>query len=69
MSDGGLRRGSGGIVEPANVPGFSDTVFNGNLYWGMGNFDASLIYKYRSEYFQPYTSNGTRIRYVDDVGV
>jgi iron complex outermembrane receptor protein len=36
---------------------------------GNGNFDSSLIYKYRSEYFQPYTSNGTRIRYVDDVGV
>ena len=58
-----------GIVKPANIPGFSDTVFSGNLYWGMGNFDASLIYKYRSEYFQPYTSNGTRIRYVGDVGV
>ncbi|MFC1719904.1 TonB-dependent receptor, partial [Pseudomonadota bacterium] len=58
-----------GIVAPANVPGFSDNVFSGVLYWGWGNFDASLIYKYRSEYFQPYTTNGTRIRYVGDVGV
>lgn len=58
-----------GIVEPGNVPGFSDNVFSGVLFWGWGNFDASIIYKYRSEYFQPYTSNGTRLRYVGDVGV
>ena len=58
-----------GIVKPGNVPGFSDTVFSGNVYYGVGGFDASLIYKYRSEYFQPYTSNGTRLRYVGDVGV
>jgi iron complex outermembrane receptor protein len=58
-----------GIIEPGNVPGFSDTVFSGNLFYGWGKFDASIIYKYRSEYFQPYTSNGTRLRYVDDVGV
>ncbi len=58
-----------GIVEPGNVPGFSNTVFSGNLYYDIGGFGASLIYKYRSEYFQPYTSNGTRLRYVGDVGV
>jgi len=58
-----------GIVAPGNLPGFSDTVFSGNVYYQIGNFDASLIYKYRSEYFQPYTSNGTRLRYVGDVGV
>ena len=67
--DGNVVPLTAGIVEPANVPGFSDTVFSGNVYYGIGNFDASLIYKYRSEYFQPYTSNGTRIRYVGDVGV
>jgi TonB-dependent receptor len=67
--DGVKEQTAIGIVAPANVPGFSDNVFSGVLYWGWGNFDASLIYKYRSEYFQPYTSNGTRIRYVGDVGV
>lgn len=67
--DGNLVQKTIGIVAPANIPGFSDTVFSGNLYYGIGGFDASLIYKYRSEYFQPYTSNGTRIRYVGDVGV
>lgn len=58
-----------GIVKPASIPGYSDTVFSGQLYYQIGNFDAGVIYKYRSEYFQPYTSNGTRLRYVADVGV
>lgn len=67
--DGSLTQLTEGIIEPGNVPGFSDNVFSGVLYWGWGRFDASIIYKYRSEYFQPYTSNGTRLRYVGDVGV
>lgn len=58
-----------GIVEPGNIPGFSDTTFSGQLYYQKGDFDGSVIYKYRSDYFQPYTSNGTRLRYVGDVGV
>ncbi|WP_020210470.1 TonB-dependent receptor [Gilvimarinus chinensis] len=58
-----------GFLEPANVPGFSDHVFSGQLYYSAGDFDGSLIYKYRSEYFQPYTSNGTRLRFVGDTGV
>lgn len=67
--DGNRTQTNIGIVAPGNVPGFSDNVFSGTLYWGIGDFDASLIYKYRSEYFQPYTSNGTRLRYIGDVGV
>lgn len=58
-----------GILEPGNVPGFSENVFSGQIYYQIGELDTSLIYKYRSEYFQPYTSNGTRLRYVSDVGV
>jgi len=58
-----------GIVPPGSVPGFSEHVFNGQLYYQIGDFDTALIYKYRSEYFQPYTSNGTRLRYVDEAGV
>ena len=67
--DGTRTQTNIGIVAPANVPGFSDNVFSGTLYGEWGGFGASVIYKYRSEYFQPYTSNGTRIRYVGDVGV
>ena len=57
------------IVKPANIPGFSELTLSGQLYYQRGEFDGSLIYKYRSKYFQPYTSNGTRLRYVGDVGV
>ncbi|WP_339617543.1 TonB-dependent receptor [uncultured Gilvimarinus sp.] len=67
--EGNIVSQSQGIVEPGNVPGFSDHVFSGQLYYSAGDFDGSLIYKYRSEYFQPYTSNGTRLRYVGDTGV
>ena len=58
-----------GIIAPGNVPGFSRETFSGQLYYQVGEFDGSLIYKYRSKYFQPYTSNGTRLRYVGEVGV
>ncbi|BFM10132.1 hypothetical protein R50072_02850 [Simiduia litorea] len=57
-----------GLIAPASVPGFSKQVFNGQLYYQIGDFDIAAIYKYRSSYFQPYTSDGTRLRYVDDVG-
>ena len=67
--EGNKEQKTVGIVAPANLPGFSDNVFSGTLYGEWGGFGASVIYKYRSEYFQPYTSNGTRIRYVGDVGV
>ncbi|MGS2720994.1 TonB-dependent receptor [Paraglaciecola aestuariivivens] len=58
-----------GIIPPGAVPGFSEHVFSGQVYYQIGDFDSALIYKYRSEYFQPYTSNGTRLRFVDEVGV
>ena len=44
-------------------------MFSGQVYYQVGDFDTALIYKYRSEYFQPYVSNGTRLRFVDEVGV
>ena len=67
--NGGFVQTHEGIIAPGNVPGFSREVFSGQLYFQAGEFDGSLIYKYRSQYFQPYTSNGTRLRYVGDVGV
>lgn len=67
--DGVTTQLTEGIVEPGAVPGFSEHVFSGQLYYQIGGFDTALVYKYRSEYFQPYTTNGTRLRYVDDVGV
>lgn len=58
-----------GIVAPGNIPGFSQHVASAQLYYQIGELDMSLIYKYRSDYFQPYTSNGNRLRYVGDVDV
>ena len=67
--DGVTTQLTEGIVEAGGVPGFSEHVFSGQVYYQVGDFDTALIYKYRSEYFQPYTSNGTRLRYVDEAGV
>ena len=67
--DGVTTQLTEGIIEPGAVPGFSEHVFSGQVYYQIGDFDTALIYKYRSEYFQPYVSNGTRLRYVDEVGV
>ncbi|RKQ71894.1 TonB-dependent receptor [Litorimonas taeanensis] len=67
--DGTLVQTNAGIVAPASIPGLSKHVFSGQLYYQIGNLDLQGLYKYRSDYFQPFTSNGTRIRYVGDVGV
>tara|TARA_R110000744_G_scaffold8733_10_gene28644 strand:- start:40 stop:3081 length:3042 start_codon:yes stop_codon:yes gene_type:complete len=67
--DGNTTQLSAGIIPPGSVPGFSEHVFSTQVYYQIGDLDTAVIYKYRSEYFQPYTSNGTRLRYVDEVGV
>ena len=67
--DGEVVQLTAGIIDPGNIAGFSEDVFSGQLYYQIGDFDVAAIYKYRSEYFQPYTSDGSRLRYVDDVGV
>ena len=67
--DGSVFAETAGIIPPGNVPGFSAQTFSGQLYYQIGKFDLQTIYKYRSEYFQPYISNGTRLRYIGDVGV
>jgi TonB-dependent receptor len=67
--DGTTTQLTAGIIEPAGVPGFSEHVFSGQLYYQIGDLDTAIIYKYRSDYFQPYTGDGTRLRYIDEVGV
>ncbi len=67
--DGSIVQTKRGIVAPGNLPGLSENVFSGTLYYQIGKLDTSLIYKYRDNYFQPATSNGTRLRYISDVGV
>jgi len=74
--DAGIRDTNGdfiqtaqGIVAPANVPGLSKHVFSGQLYYQIGDFDIAGIYKYRSRYFQPFTGDGTVLRYVQGRGL
>ena len=63
-ADGESRRV--GIVEPANIFGFSSLVFNGQAYWAIGNFDAQVIVKHRSQYFQQFVSTPGITRYIAD---
>tara|TARA_R110000751_G_scaffold116604_1_gene216234 strand:- start:30953 stop:33919 length:2967 start_codon:yes stop_codon:yes gene_type:complete len=58
-----------GLVDSAEIFGFSDTVMSGQFYYQDGGFNAQLIYKYRSEYFQQYVSTPGNLRYVGDTGV
>lgn len=63
--DGSFTQDTVALVAPANIPGLSKHVFSAQLYYQIGDFDISGYYKYRDEYFQPYTSNGTRLRYIE----
>jgi len=58
-----------GIIAPAGLPGLSENTLSAQLYYQAGDLDMQVNYKYRDSYFQPYTSDGTRLRYVGDVGV
>lgn len=67
--DGVVTQTNAGIVPPASIPGLSEHVFSGQLYYQIGDLDLQGIYKYRSDYFQPFISNSTRIRLVGDTSV
>lgn len=55
------------VIEPADVPGLSDTTFNTQLYWENDDFSARLSYKYRSEYLKPFGASLAQTnRFVDD---
>ncbi|MDN3638270.1 TonB-dependent receptor [Simiduia curdlanivorans] len=66
--DGVRTQLTDGIVAPASVPGFSEHSFTGQVYYQIGELDVGVIYKYRSDYFQPSTTNSTRLRYIHSVG-
>ncbi|MEL7370077.1 MAG: TonB-dependent receptor [Myxococcota bacterium] len=55
-----------GIVEPANIFGFSSVVFSGQAYWEIGDLDLQVIVKHRSQYFQQFISTPGNIRYIAD---
>ena len=55
-----------GLVPPVEIFGLSENVFSGQLYWSGGSFDAQVIVKHRSGYFQQFVDTPGRIRTVDD---
>ena len=69
LADGSVVQTNQGIISPADLPGLSEHTLSGQVYYQIGKLDTSIRYKFRSEYLQPFTSDGTRIRYVGDNGV
>ncbi len=67
--DGSVTQTNQGIIAPAGLPGLSENTLSTQVYYQIGDFDMQVNYKYRDEYFQPFISDGTRLRYVGDIGV
>lgn len=67
--DGSVVQSNQGIIAPGNLPGLSKHTLSTQVYYQVGNLDLQVNYKYRDSYFQPFVSDGTRLRYVGDVGV
>ena len=69
QEDGSLLQINEGIIAPGGLPGLSKHTLSAQAYYQIGDFDMQVNYKYRDNYFQPFTANGTVLRYVGDVGV
>ena len=67
--DGTIIQVAEGVIAPGNLPGLSENTISATAYYTAGDFDFQVNYKYRDDYFQPFISDGTRLRYVGDVGV
>lgn len=67
--DGTVIQTNEGIIAPAGLPGLSENTLSAQVYYGIGGLDLAVNYKYRDNYFQPFTSDGTRLRYIGEVGV
>ncbi len=69
QADGSFIQTNRGIIAPGGLPGLSKHTLSAQVYYSTGPFDAQVNYKYRDDYFQPFVSDGTRLRFVGDVGV
>ncbi len=67
--DGSVVQTNAGIIAPGGLPGLSENVLSTQVYYQIGDLDLQWNYKYRDNYFQPFVSDGTRLRYVGEVGV
>jgi TonB-dependent receptor len=69
QADGTVVQTNQGIIAPGGLPGLSKHTLSAQVYYQIGELDLQVNYKYRDEYFQPFVSDGTRLRFVGDVGV
>jgi TonB-dependent receptor len=67
--DGTVTQTNAGIIAPGGLPGLSEHTLSAQVYYQIGELDLQVNYKYRSEYFQPFVADGTRLRFIGDVGV
>ena len=69
QADGSFIQTNEGIIAPGGLAGLSKHTLSAQAYYQIGEFDMQINYKYRDDYFQPFISDGTRLRYIGDVGV
>ncbi len=55
-----------GIVKPAHLSGFSDTVASAQLFYKIGGLQLQGIYKYRSAYHFDFLAGNNQLRIIDD---
>ena len=69
QSDGTFVQTNQGIIAPGGLPGLSQHTLSAQAYYQIGELDLQVNYKYRDDYLQPFISDGTRLRFIGDVGV
>ena len=69
QADGSVVQTNEGIIAPGGLPGLSKHTLSAQVYYQIGELDLQVNYKYRDDYFQPFVSDGTRLRYIGGVGV
>jgi TonB-dependent receptor len=53
-----------GLIPAASLSGYSKHVFSAQAFYEIGPFSIQGIYRYRSRYYQAFTSDNTQLRYV-----
>lgn len=53
-----------GLIPAASLSGYSKHVFSAQAFYEIGKFSIQGIYRYRSRYYQAFTSDNTQLRYV-----
>lgn len=54
-----------GLIPAAGLSGYSKHVFSAQAFYEIGPLSLQGIYRYRSRYYQAFTSNNTQLRYVE----